>query len=277
MASDDESSPLGPAVRLVRAAVELGRRADDAGDAAGAYDLLACAARLVRKVRGLSEVADFRLERALDDAEEEANPAVLREAFESLLPDDDDEPADVPDEPLAVVQRFIQMAISIGAPAYNLDDRQGCFDVYSCTARMILATTTGADAARTRLQAALDACDTLDDSDKQAWAMRHGFDAVLDLSGAAGPPLAPSEVEAMLAAAVSIGAPAFNLGDARGCYEVYACTSRLLVHTASVPEAIRDRVRKALEEAAVVPEVARQAWILRHAFDSILAADGDPK
>lgn len=275
MASDDEANPLGPAVRLVRAAVDLGGRASDAGDADGAYGLLACAARLVRKVRGLSEVADFRLERALDEAEADADAIVLSEAFESLLPDDD-EPGSVPDEPLAAVQHFIQMAISIGAPAYNLDDKQGCFDVYAATARMILAAVNGADVARTRLRAALDECDKLDDPDKQAWALRHGFDAVLDLSGAAGPPLAATAIHVLLTAAVTVGAPAFNLGDARGCYETYACTARLLVHTASVPEAIRDRLRTALQEAAVLPEVARQAWVLRHAFDAILA-DGDPK
>ncbi|QEL14925.1 hypothetical protein [Limnoglobus roseus] len=269
MSTDDDSNPLGPAVRLVRAAVELGGRATDAGDAAGAYDLFACAARLVRRVRGLSEVADFRLERALDEAEADSDPDVIREAFESLLPDDDEPPA-VPDDPLAAVQRFIQMAISIGAPAYNLDDRQGCYDVYSCTARMILATLTGADAARTRLREALDVCDTLDDSDKQAWAMRHGFDAVLEMGGPTGPALAPSEVRQLLAAAISIGAPAFNLGDSRGCYEVYGCTARLLVNSVSVPDEIKARLRKALEEAAVLPEVARQAWVMRHAFDAVL-------
>jgi hypothetical protein len=276
MASDgDESNPLGPALPLLLTAVELGGRAARAGDPAGAGDLYACAARLARRVRGLSEVADFRLERALDEAEEASDPAdraaTLREAFDSLLPDD--EPPAAPDDPLAATLRFIEMAISIGAPAYNLGDRQGCYDVYACTARMILATLAGPDAARDRLRQALDECATLKDSDKQAWAMRHGFDAVLGLAGPSGPPLAPDEVRQLLAGAIQIGVPAFNLGDARGCYEVYACTARLLLHSATVADAIKALLRKALEEASVVPEVARQAWVLRHAFDAILGSN----
>src|SRR5258708_4864474 len=141
---DDDNDPLGPARPLLSAAVQLGDRAAAAGDHAGCYALYACAARLARKVRGLGEVADFRLERALDEAEVEADPVAqadtLRAGLESLLGDDeaDDEP--VPAEPLAAAQAFIGRAISIGAPAYNTGHQQGCFDVYACTARMILAT-----------------------------------------------------------------------------------------------------------------------------------------
>lgn len=273
--ADNDSSPLGPAVPLVLAAVELGKRATDAGDPGGAHDLYACAARLVRKVRGLSEVADFRIDRALEESAEQTDPgaraAVFHQAFDSLLPDG--APVPVPDDPLAATHWFIELAISIGAPAYNLDDRQGCYDVYSCTARMILATLDGTETAQTRLRQALDECTTLDDPNQQAWTMRHGFDAVLGMTGANGPALSPSEVRQLLARAISIGAPAFNLGDSRGCYEVYACTARLLVHTASVAADIKEPLRQALEEAAILPEVARQAWILRQAIDSIL---GDP-
>ena len=275
--SDDEYTPLGPALHLVVAAVELGERANAAGDPAGAYELYTCAARLVRKVQGVSEVADFRLERALDESESPSDPGaranVLREAFDSLLPDGDS--AAVPDDTLVATRRFIEMAISIGAPAYNLGDRQGCYDVYSCTARMILATLTGADAEQTPLREALDECATLQDPDKQAWAMRHGFDAVLESPEASGPSLAPNEVRRLLATAISIGAPAFNVGDSRGCYEVYACTARLLVHSSSVGEEIKDRLREALQEASVLPDVARQAWVMRHAFDALLGGESE--
>lgn len=63
--ADEETNPLGPALPLLVAAMDLGGRAASAGDNAGAYNLFGCAARLARKVRGLGEVADFRLERAL--------------------------------------------------------------------------------------------------------------------------------------------------------------------------------------------------------------------
>ncbi|MGE3806054.1 MAG: hypothetical protein AB7K24_15395 [Gemmataceae bacterium] len=270
----NESTPLGPAAPLVRAAVELGGRAAAAGDASGAHDLYACAARLVRQVRGLSEVADFRLERALDESDDQEDPAssaaLLRKAFDALLPDE--EPAPVPEDPLEATQWFIEMAISIGAPAYNLDDRQGCFDVYSCTARMILATMSAPEPAQQRLRQALDECARLSDPNKQAWAMRHGFDAVLGLGGKSGPALSPEQVLQLLARAISIGAPAYNLGDNRGCYEVYACTARLIVHSGSVDDNIKEHLRQALVEAAVIPDVDRQAWVMRHAFDALLDA-----
>jgi hypothetical protein len=266
----NEPSPLGPALPILLAAVELGGRAA-AADPAGAHDLYACAARLARKVRGLGEVPDFRLERALDESEPLSDPAeraaVLRQALDSLLPET--EPVPVPDDPLSATKHFIEMAISIGAPAYNLGDRQGCYDVYSCTARMILATLPGTGAAATCLREALDECATLTDPDKQAWAMRHGFDAVLAMGGAVAAPLAMGAVRQLLAMAIQIGAPAFNLGDSRGCYEVYACTARLLL-SATADNELKDRLRKALEEACVVPDTARQAWIMRHAFDAIL-------
>ena len=273
MPSSDPSTPLGPATPLVMAAIALGGRANDAGDPAGAHDLYACAARLVRRVRGVSEVADFRLEQAIEEAESRADDAesahVLYDAFESLLPDDE-LPA-IPDEPLRAVQHFIELAISIGAPAYNLDDHQGCYDVYSCTARMILATLSGADTARARLQAALDECRAEpDEPTRQAWAMRHGFDAVLDMAGTGGTGVAPNEIRQLLAMAITIGAPAFDLGDTRGCYDVYACTARLIIHSVSVEDGIKDHLRAALSTAALIPAVARQAWVLRHAFDAIL-------
>ena len=34
-------------------------------------------------------------------------------------------------------------------------------------------------------------------------------------------------IRSYLALAIQIGAPAYNGGDHRGCYEVYACTARL--------------------------------------------------
>src|SRR4051812_36724905 len=104
MASDDTDGPdpLGPARPLLTVAVRLGARAAGTGDHAGAYALLACAARLARKVRGLGEVADFRLERTLEEADGAADPAAqaaeLRDGLEGLLGDepDPDSPPETP-------------------------------------------------------------------------------------------------------------------------------------------------------------------------------------
>ncbi len=272
---NDGSSPLGSALPCLLAAVELGTRATDAGHPDGACALYTCAARLARRMTGLGEVVDFRLDRALNEAESLADPSVraaaLRDAFESLLPDV--VPAPVPDDPLAAAQRFIELAISIGAPAYNLGDHQGCYDVYFCTARMILTNQTGTSASLARLLDAIAECVELDDPDKQAWAMRHGFDAVLEMAAPSGSPLEADEDRLLLTMAIRIGASAFNLGDTRGCYEVYACTARLLVHSDNVADEVKARLRKALEEASVVPDGSKQAWTLRHAFDAILTGE----
>lgn len=274
--ADDEDDPLGPARPVLAAAVLLGARAAAAGDHAGCYALYACVARLARKIPGLGEVADFRLERALDDAEVEDDPVVqadrLREGLESVLGEDESEDEPIPTEPLAAAQWFIGTAVSIGAPAYNTGDRQGCFDVYACTARMILATLPGLEEEPTaKLREALDRCAELDDPDKQAWAMRHAFDAIGEMgSGAAG--IALGEVRALLARAISIGAPAFNMGDHRGCYEVYACAARLLANSAAVPDSEKLLLREALSRASVIPSVTRQAWVMREVFDAILGS-----
>lgn len=278
MASDDSDGPdpLGPARPLVATALRLADRAAGAGDPAGGYALLACAARLARKVRGLSEVADFRLERALDDADNEAEPdaqyETLREALDALTGDVDPE-EEPPAEPLAAAQALIARAISIGAPAYNTGDKQGCFDVYAGTARAVLATVTELpEPAAVKLREALAKCNGLDDPDEQAWAMRHAFDAVGEM-GPGGGAVAPQQVLALVSMAISIGAPAFNAGDHRGCFEVYSCTARLLVNSTACPDPAKDALRAALTAACVVPNVTRQAWIMREAFDKLLGEE----
>ena len=248
-------------------------------DPAGAYDLYACAARLARRVRGLSEVADFRLDRALDESESRSDPAgraaALREAFDSLLPD--------------IAARAAAGRPAGGHPAVHRDghlhrragvqprrppgllrrlllhgpDDPG--DPGRCGPRPD-APAPGPRRMRSarRLQQA-----GVGDA---AWVRRGPGNGRSNWPGGAW---RRAEVRhlACLAMAIQIGAPAFNLGDGRGCYEVYACTARLLVHGANVANEVKDRLRKTLEQASVVPDVTRQAWIMRHAFDSLLGEE----
>ena len=279
MASDenDGPDPLGPARPILSVALRLGDRAAGAGDHAGAYGLFACAAKLARKVRGLSEVADFRLERAIEEAENagesDAQAEELRAGLEALLEDEPD-PEPLPDVPLAAAQSLIGQAISIGAPAYNTGDHQGCYDVYSCTARAILATVRELPAAAAeRLREGLDQSATLDDPDAQAWAMRHAFDAVGDMGGT-GASVPPQQLRVLLTMALALGVPALNAGDHRGCFEVCACAARLLVNTNATPEPMKDALRRALTDACVVPNVARQARIMHEAFEALLGREG---
>jgi hypothetical protein len=279
MASDDEPDdgddldPVGPARPLLVAAVRLADRVSAGGDPGGAADVLACAARLTRKVRGLGEVADFRLDRALDEAENETAPkgrlAALRDGIESLLGDIEDG-EDLPADPLPRAQALIGVAIGIGAPAYNTGDKQGCYEVYAATAGLALGIPDLPEEAAARLRDGLEKADAADDPEAQAWALRHAFDAVGEM-GPGGAGLAPREVKAYLAMAVGVGAPAFNLGDHRGCYEVYAAAARLLVNSRAVPDAVKDPLRAALEKASTIPGVTRQVLVLREAFDALIS------
>jgi hypothetical protein len=77
-------------------------------------------------------------------------------------------------------------------------------------------------------------------------------------------------IRSYLAMAIQIGAPAYNGGDHRGCYEVYACTARLLLHSIKGADDFKRLLEQALKRASTVPDVNQQAWIMRHAFDAIL-------
>ena len=276
MASEDDQ--LGPARPLLLAAARLADRAAGTGDHDGAGGVLACAARLARRVRGLGEVADFRLDRALEAAVNEDDPAAraaeLRDGFDALL-GDADEPDDLPADALPLAQALVGRAISIGAPAYNTGDHQGCYDVYAATARAVLATVSGLPENATQLlRDGLSKAEAAEGPNEQAWAMRHAFDALGDLSGD-GAPLPPQQLRVLISMAIAIGAPAFNAGDHRGCYEVYACAARLLANTPVAPEPMKDALLKALAEASVVPNVTRAAWIMRETFDALLGATAE--
>lgn len=83
-------------------------------------------------------------------------------------------------DPLEVIRSYLGLAIQIGAPSYNLGDHRGCYEVYACTARMLLKAVKGADEERALLKEALQECATLNDFNQMAWTMRHAFDAILD-------------------------------------------------------------------------------------------------
>ena len=68
-----------------------------------------------------------------------------------------------PADPLKVIRSYLALAIQIGAPAYNHGDHRGCYEVYACTARMLLQALEGASGARDLLRTALERCSTVVD------------------------------------------------------------------------------------------------------------------
>lgn len=92
---------------------------------------------------------------------------------------DDDTPA-----PMAVIRSYLALAIQIGAPSYNAGDQRGCYEVYACTARLLLRTVKGptVDTAKTILTAALERSAVEVDVNEQAWTMRRAFDRILNVA-----------------------------------------------------------------------------------------------
>jgi hypothetical protein len=94
-------------------------------------------------------------------------------------------------------------------------------------------------------------------------------------TGPNGPANPLELIRSFLALAIQIGAPAYNYGDQRGCYEVYACTARLLLQMIEGAEDTKNVLRQALVRCATMPDVNQQAWTMRHAFDTILGKDSN--
>jgi serine protease Do len=80
-------------------------------------------------------------------------------------------------------------------------------------------------------------------------------------------------IRTMLAAAIQVGAPVYNSGDARGCFDIYAAVARMLLRVVQGGEDETTALRDALQEAALEPDVNEQAWIMRRAFDRILGEE----
>ena len=76
----------------------------------------------------------------------------------------------------------------------------------------------------------------------------------------------------LIALAISRGAPAFNAGDARGCFAIYHETaSALLAKPDSLPAAGTWRLQAALDKAAALRDNADRAWAMRHGLDDVLS------
>jgi hypothetical protein len=277
-----ENGSAGEAGRLARAYLAMARQiagpAAEGGDHRGSYEVWACTFRLLLATIQRGKDVKKALKDALDSTESLQSPdeqaEALRSAAEPFLVGEGAHPHITVglDQPLRYIRQHIELAIQIGAPSYNAGDHRGCYEVYACTARLMVRVVEGADEAKGRLTRALNRCLELDDSNQQAWAMRHGFDDVL--AGAFGAPVdAGEQVRSYLSGAIAIGAPAYDAGDHRGCYEVYVCTARLILHTVEGSEKAKQVLREALVECAPQIDVSEQAWILRRAFDRVLAGE----
>src|SRR5262249_32791821 len=72
--------------------------------------------------------------------------------------------------------------------------------------------------------------------------------------------------------AIHTGAPLFNAGDIKGCYELYEKPSLKLVGALKSCPGLRETLLGGLSSANKAPDVREKAWAIRHAFDRVLGA-----
>lgn len=77
----------------------------------------------------------------------------------------------------------------------------------------------------------------------------------------------------MIEAAITIGAPVYNAGDPRGCYDIYAATARMLLKILDAGSMPSQQLSAALQSASLELDCDEQSWILRRAFDKILGEE----
>ena len=83
-------------------------------------------------------------------------------------------------------------------------------------------------------------------------------------------------VLAVLEAAIAVGVPAFNRGDAAGCRDAYASALRAALALDGLTPGERSLADDALGAAAEQAPAAA-AWTLRHAMDSVLVSGPGPR
>jgi hypothetical protein len=82
-----------------------------------------------------------------------------------------------------------------------------------------------------------------------------------------------------LGAAIEVGAPQFNAGDAAGCLETYRTAARTITAEVVGEErcpGVRSALAIGLARAESAPSPAEAAWAMRHSFDAILAGPAVP-
>ena len=178
----------------------------------------------------------------------------------------------------------ISDAISKGAPTYNKGDHLGCYKTYKQAAEKILQRCS-LKGVRKELRSALEQALDQETFTKQAWTMRHAFDAIVngeidtsDFTDGDKKELPPDPLVGMgyrgacivIAAAIDKGAPIYDMGDQSGCYNIYKEAAEKIIEycTESI---VKQKLRSALDLSAKQSSFSDRAWTLRHAFDSILS------
>lgn len=92
------------------------------------------------------------------------------------------------------VAAVLQAAIRKGVPAFNSGDVAECERIYASAARDVLAGSKLSASERDVLTQALASCERLSSASEKAWALRRGFDRILEGSATSAKPVATADV-----------------------------------------------------------------------------------
>ncbi len=189
----------------------------------------------------------------------------------------------------------IKTAISVGAPAYNEGNIEGCYQTYATTAKAIDREVPGCLGPREALMAGVRKAEKLDSVDAQAWAMRDAFDGVLDLLDRgretnASLPAPPSRqvpvhrlklldgcsgdgarrIQRAIGDAIDVGAPLYNQGHLEACFRIYEGAALEIDRRVPGCAGPKQALRAGLKESTRRDSWADKAWAMRDAFDGLL-------
>jgi hypothetical protein len=196
---------------------------------------------------------------------------------------------------LQTIADRIGAAISVGAPAYNNGNHEGCFRAYAAAAVAIDHEVKDCTRPRDALLAGVRKADKLADFDHKAWAMRDAFDGMLDViarhdAPTQAPPAAPArrvpshplrllddcgqtegrQIGRAIESAIGVGAPLYNQGNVEACFRVYEGAALSLQRQVSGCAGAKKALMAGISEAGGRREFVDKAWAMRDAFDGLL-------
>jgi serine protease Do len=199
------------------------------------------------------------------------------------------------DASLHTIADRIQAAISVGAPAYNEGNHEGCYRAYAAAAVAIDHELKDCARPRDALLAGVRSADKLVGFDEKAWAMRDAFDGMLDViarhdAPALAVPAAPArhvpshplrllddcspadgrQIGRAIDGAISVGGPLYNQGNIEACFRVYEGAALGVQREVSGCAGAKKALMSGVSEAGRRSGFVDKAWAMRDAFDGLI-------
>ena len=200
------------------------------------------------------------------------------------------------DTSLRTIAARIEAAISVGAPAYNEGNHEGCYRAYAAAAVAIDHELKDCAQPRDALLAGVRKADKLVSFDDKAWAMRDAFDGVLDViarrdaprrrlsrrarapravaSAAAARRLQPRPTDGRSRAPSRAPSASVHRSTTRETSRPVSASTKARPSTCSarstVAPAPRRRCMAGVSEASRRPGFDDKAWAMRDAFDGLI-------